>query len=84
MCNKVTFILYNMAIKKIINSDQRKIVDSVVSSLANKCTSNIFYVDGPGGTVKTFVFETLIHYCRGLGINVIGMPTIVWIICSKT
>ena len=49
------------------------IYQTVLHSLSKRSSDNIFYVDGLGETGKTFVFETIIHYCRGNGINVIGV-----------
>ena len=45
-----------------LNADQKKIYDRIVHSINNEKTENIqklFFIDGPGGTGKTFLFYNL-------------------------
>uniref|UniRef100_A0A1B0DLN1 ATP-dependent DNA helicase n=1 Tax=Phlebotomus papatasi TaxID=29031 RepID=A0A1B0DLN1_PHLPP len=53
----------------MLNSAQRSAFDSIVTSLrerrdeVNTKEARCFFVDGPGGTGKTFLYETLYYYC---------------------
>ena len=50
----------------ILNQDQRSAFDLIhqaVQSHSGQC----FFLHGPGGTGKTFVYNTLCHYLRGQG-----------------
>ena len=58
-----------------LNTDQRMLVDHVLEDLnairqgeAPKCRA--YFLDGPGGSGKTMVYNTLISYCRSQGIKV--------------
>ena len=44
-----------------------------MDSLRKAIDNNIFYVDGLGGTGKSFLFDTLIHWCRSNCKSVIGI-----------
>jgi hypothetical protein len=48
------------------NPGQRQALDSVVYCLSRNL-SNLFFVDGPGGTGKTFIENLLLAYARSLG-----------------
>ena len=42
-----------------------------------------FFVDGPGGCGKTFLYEALLHYVRGKGLIALacvwsGVATVIW------
>lgn len=56
-------------LKDQLNVDQRAIFDEIIT-----CTNNIdsnvprlFFLDGPGGTGKTFLFYTIINELEGQG-----------------
>ena len=58
-----------------LNTDQRMLVDHVLDDLnairqgeAPKCRA--YFLDGPGGSGKTMVYNTLISFCRSQGIKV--------------
>ena len=58
-----------------LNTDQRMLVDHVLEDLnairqgeAPKCRA--YFLDGPGGSGKTMVYNTLISFCRSQGIRV--------------
>ena len=58
-----------------LNSDQRRIADAVINSVEEYLADGremprIFFVDGPGGTGKSFLFNFLASHFRSLGINV--------------
>ncbi|POG67633.1 DNA helicase Pif1 like protein, partial [Rhizophagus irregularis DAOM 181602=DAOM 197198] len=49
----------------LLNKDQRAIYYAVLSSIHDTCTC--FFVDGPGGTGKTFLYNTLLATVRSCG-----------------
>ncbi|UYV73502.1 hypothetical protein LAZ67_10003841 [Cordylochernes scorpioides] len=51
-----------------LNSQQKKIFDIVINSVENNAENQrLFCVDGPAGTGKTFLFQTLMCFLRGAG-----------------
>ncbi|UYV70293.1 hypothetical protein LAZ67_7002421 [Cordylochernes scorpioides] len=48
-----------------LTPDQKSIVDTIVDSL--NVNPRCFFIDGPGGTGKTYVYNTLIHCVRAVG-----------------
>ena len=57
-----------------LNTDQRMLVDYVLEDLnairqgeAPQCRA--YFLDGPGGSGKTMVYNTLISFCRSQGIK---------------
>lgn len=55
-----------------LNVEQRNIVDEILLSVEHGAHQT-FFVDGPGGTGKTFVYETLTHTLRGQGKTVLSV-----------
>ena len=57
----------------LLNPDQKLIFDDVLDSIHSALYDRFkhFFVDGPGGTGKTFLFKALIHYLRSLGFIVV-------------
>ena len=58
-----------------LNVEQKEIVDNILS-----CSNSVdytrprcFYIDGPGGTGKTFVYNTIYNLLRGQNKNVCSM-----------
>ena len=49
----------------LLNKDQRAIYDAVIEAIEH--TSRYFFVDGPGGTGKTFLYNTLFANVRSRG-----------------
>ena len=51
-----------------LNREQKKAFDEIYAATNNKSlVSKCFFLDGPGGTGKTYVYETLISTLRGEG-----------------
>ena len=50
----------------LLNTEQRLTVDEVCSSTASQ-TGHLFFLNGPGGTGKTFVYNTICHQIRSNG-----------------
>ena len=55
-------------IMQMLNAEQRTAADTVLAAIAtNDCTSShCFFIDGPGGTGKTFLYTVIVHVLRGL------------------
>ncbi|UYV70096.1 hypothetical protein LAZ67_7001779, partial [Cordylochernes scorpioides] len=56
-----------------LTPDQKSIVDTIVDSL--NVNPRCFFIDGPGGTGKTYVYNTLIHCVRAVGKIVIPLAS---------
>ena len=54
-----------------LNTDQRKCFDTILAAVTDDPQTAHFYLQGPGGTGKTFLYKTLCHYYRGLGKSVV-------------
>jgi len=50
---------------KQLNEKQKEIVDTLLDKLNNANNhNNCFYIDGPGGSGKTFIYTTIYHLAR--------------------
>ncbi|GBP55934.1 ATP-dependent DNA helicase PIF1 [Eumeta japonica] len=47
-----------------LNTEQKYVVDTILNAVNNPTERKLFYLDGPGGTGKTFVFTTILHILR--------------------
>ncbi len=54
----------------LLNPDQRAAFDAIVQAIETK-SGRCFFLHGPGGTGKTFVYNTLCHFLRGQDMIVI-------------
>lgn len=54
-----------------LNPDQEACFETVRTAIADDPQTAHFYLQGPGGTGKTFLYQTLCHYYRGLGKKVL-------------
>src|SRR6266545_5854715 len=53
-----------------LNPEQRSAFDRIVEAIENK-TGQIFFLHGPGGTSKIYVYNTLCYFLRGQGLIVL-------------
>ena len=54
-----------------LNNEQKKFVDTILEATTNtSANNNCFYIDGPGGSGKTFVYTTLYYLLKGKGYTV--------------
>eukprot|EP00112_Aurelia_sp_Birch-Aquarium-sp1_P020718 Seg540.7 transcript_id=Seg540.7/GoldUCD/mRNA.D3Y31 product="ATP-dependent DNA helicase PIF1" protein_id=Seg540.7/GoldUCD/D3Y31 len=53
-----------------LNQDQRHIADIFLNAINSHADNRCFFVDGSGGTGKTFLYNTLVHILRGMEIKV--------------
>ena len=53
-----------------LNNDQRHIHDTIVNAITSDSHQNCYFVDGPAGTGKTFLYNTVVHNLQALGIQV--------------
>ncbi|GBM84750.1 hypothetical protein AVEN_64890-1 [Araneus ventricosus] len=60
-----------------LNSEQRNVVEILLSAVYNNAadTPKCYFLDGPVGTGKTFVYSTLLHTIRGRGDDVIPVAS---------
>ena len=68
--NKNYKILYETLYFKL-NKNQKYIFDDIIQNLDND--SKLFYIDGPGGTGKTFLYTVLIYYFLSKDIKILTM-----------
>ena len=59
----------------LLNTSQRHVFDTVMSAVEGRSPQKIFFIDGPGGTGKTFVYNTLAATIRGSNKIVISVAT---------
>jgi len=60
----------------VMNEGQGSTFDTVLSAIENSGEQQVFFVDGPGGTGKSFVYNTLIAHITGvLGKDVISVAS---------
>jgi len=55
-----------------LNEQQRRIVSEILGCVTSQ-TPKSFFIDGPGGTGKTYTYKTLIHMLRGQGKTVLSV-----------
>ena len=53
---------------QMLNAEQRTATNAIVAAVAtNDSTSSLcFFIDGPGGTRKTFLYTTIVHVLLGM------------------
>ena len=64
LCHEYVFIKFIAQ----LNVDQKFIFDYIMRE-----SKKMIYIDGSGGTGKTFLYKTLIHYCFSIGKKVLAM-----------
>ncbi|TKR59316.1 hypothetical protein L596_029006 [Steinernema carpocapsae] len=59
----------------LLNSEQKSVVDEILEQLESGDASQArcHFIDGPGGSGKTFIYRTLIHILRGRGLKFAAM-----------
>ena len=53
-----------------LNIDQHRIHDTIVDAIRTNSDQNCYFVDGPAGTGKTFLYNTVVHNLQALGLKV--------------
>ncbi|CAF0897947.1 unnamed protein product [Rotaria sordida] len=62
----------------MLNQDQRSVADAILANHGKQSTTtadSCFFIDGPGGTGKIYLYNTLYHLFMGQGVHVM---TVVW------
>ncbi|CAF3245184.1 unnamed protein product [Rotaria sp. Silwood2] len=62
----------------MLNQDQRSAADAILASHRKQSTTtagSCFFIDGPGGTGKTYLYNTLYYLFMGQGVHVM---TVAW------
>ena len=54
------------SMRAMMNKEQGQAFDGVIAALESQ-SSAMFFIDGPGGSGKSFLFEALLHHVRGRG-----------------
>ena len=55
---------------RLLNAEQRRTFDAVTAAIeSDAIRSRLFFVDGPGGTGKSFLFNTMIAYVKGIAVK---------------
>jgi hypothetical protein len=78
--DRITEAQIGESMRDQLNGDQFSIFDEIVtavfeSSHDDSNQSRIFFIDAPGGTGKTFLIETLMHFLRGMGKCVVAVAS---------
>ena len=50
-----------------LNESQRLAYDSIMEAMRDETLERFFYIDGPGGSGKTYLYNTLLHSVRAQG-----------------
>ena len=53
-----------------LNNDRHHIHGTIVDAITTNSDQNCYFVDGPAGTGKTFLYNTIVHNLQALGIKV--------------
>ena len=53
-----------------LNTYQHLIHDTIMNAITRNSDQNCYFVDGPAGTGKTFLYNTIVHNLQALGIKV--------------
>ncbi|XP_035232079.1 ATP-dependent DNA helicase pif1-like, partial [Stegodyphus dumicola] len=62
--------------KETLNAQQRSAYDFILTALDAPINSGkLFFLDGPGGSGKTYLYTTLLRYCRRKQISVLSAAT---------
>src|SRR5438477_404977 len=57
-----------------LNSEQKLIFDNIIKAINEEIDQNIFFVNGPGGTGKTFLYNMILAHVRSAsGLNGIAI-----------
>lgn len=66
-----------------LNNDQRAVFDAVVSAVQDRASRNrMFFVDGPGGSGKTYLYNTLLaHFVRRARLPLLLLPPVLPLCC---
>ncbi|CAF1168005.1 unnamed protein product [Rotaria sordida] len=76
--NKEEELRIGQEVYAMLSQDQRSIADAILASHGKQSTittGSCFLIDGPGGTGKTYLYNTLYHLFMGQGVHVM---TVAW------
>jgi hypothetical protein len=79
----ISYILYDCAKEKEkgkqfyqkLNEAQKHVFSLIKQAIESPKESNCFFIDGPGGSGKTFLYNTLMHVLRGMSKIVIPVAS---------
>uniref|UniRef100_A0AC34FHG3 ATP-dependent DNA helicase n=1 Tax=Panagrolaimus sp. ES5 TaxID=591445 RepID=A0AC34FHG3_9BILA len=70
--HKVSSIQYAEAQRNELNNDQKAAFKRIWDAIEGKSTECFFFLQGSGGTGKTFLYNNLINYCKAHGKKVVA------------
>ncbi|XP_075188624.1 uncharacterized protein LOC142288848 [Anomaloglossus baeobatrachus] len=75
--NESSELLLATELRISLNEQQQIAYDTILSAILNQGNANpkCFFIDGPGGSGKTYLYDVLIHHVRGLGKKVLTSAT---------
>ena len=53
-----------------LNNEQAPIIDAILHAVTTQSQHRYYYIDGAGGTGKTFLYKTLVHILQGMQMTV--------------
>ena len=56
-----------------LNNGQKYAVDTILNAVLSNSTNRLYFIDGPGGTGKTFLYETLYHLLKAKDFEIISV-----------
>jgi len=66
-----------------LNPEQRLIFDTILKAINNEIDQNVFFVDGPGGTGKTFLYNMILAHVRSSKLSTSGLNGIAIAVASS-
>ncbi|CAF2140761.1 unnamed protein product [Rotaria magnacalcarata] len=75
--NKEEELRFGQKMYETLNEAQRLAVDKILGTHHGRSATTVscFFIDGPGGTGKTYLYNTLCHLFKGPGVSVL---TVAW------
>ncbi|XP_064641930.1 ATP-dependent DNA helicase pif1-like [Lineus longissimus] len=58
----------------LLNDDQTKIYTAVMNTVTSQ-NSAFYFIDGPGGTGKTFLYNTILHRIRSINLSAVVLAS---------
>ena len=56
-----------------LNNGQKYAVDTILNAVLSNSTNRLYFIDGPGGTGKTFLYETLYYLLKAKNFEIISV-----------
>lgn len=73
--NQVQQQLLANSLIQTLNVEQRQAFEQIVDGVTNPSATKLFYLNGPGGSGKMYLYRTIISYLESLGLTVLATAT---------